>query len=131
MRSLYEVALGDLNEAQNRTTDFDDSSLSSPRSETSSLGGDVPGSYEELKVAYRKLRVECRDQKREIHDISVRLEEADSVNASLKQHLKNLETGYQGQVDQLGSKVSQIRPIEWEIKIAMGYICHCWRVRKH
>ena len=69
---------------------------------------DADGLPEEMRTRYHAAVGEIKKLRKKLKDVQISREKLESNNHSLKQELKNMEIGYQDQLNQLSSKVHDL-----------------------
>ena len=72
------------------------------------IDADTDGLPEEMRTRYHAAVGEIKKLRKTLKDVQISREKLESNNYSLKQELKNMEIGYQDQLNQLSSKVHDL-----------------------
>ena len=72
------------------------------------IDADTEGLPEELRTRYHAAVSEIKKLRKKLKDVQISHEKLESNNHTLKQELKNMEIGYQDQLNQLSSKVHDL-----------------------
>ena len=72
------------------------------------IDADAEGLPEEMRTRYHAAVSEIKKLRKKLKDVQISREKLESNNYSLKQELKNMEIGYQDQLNQLSSKVHDL-----------------------